>query len=85
MKTGTTDIHDGEIHIVFKIDQHPDYNSDNYDYDFSILTVDRIYFNERQKPIALVKDASETPTAGKYVRVMGWGNTMNPLVSLILN
>jgi hypothetical protein len=81
VKTGTTEVDDGEIHIVFKIDQHPKYNNLNYDFDFAILTTDRIYFNERQKPIALVKDSSETPASGQLVRVMGWGNTMNPLVS----
>jgi hypothetical protein len=80
VRSGSTEIDEGEIHKVLRIDQHPKYNNINYDFDFAILTVDRIYFNERQKPIVMVEDKTETPLTGDSVRVLGWGNTMNLLV-----
>lgn len=78
MKTGTSNIFDGDIHHVSEIHQHPQYKSYNFDYDFAILKLAYpMAFNNKQRPIALVDDEMDTPKTGETVRVLGWGDTMN--------
>jgi trypsin len=81
IKSGSKNVGEGETHYVAQITRHPHYNSDNFDYDFCILKIyGKIMLDATRKVISLPDENDETPV-GEFVKVLGWGNTMNPLES----
>ena len=64
-----------DIHTVFKITNHPKFNHDNADYDFSIMTLtSRITFSSKAAPICLPASVASLYT-GQVATVTGWGDT----------
>ena len=64
-----------DIHTVFKITNHPKFNHDNADYDFSIMTLtSRITFSSKAAPICLPASVASL-YIGQVATVTGWGDT----------
>ena len=64
-----------DIHIVFKIINHPKFNHDNADYDFSIMTLTSpITFSYKAAPICLPASVASL-YIGQVATVTGWGDT----------
>ena len=64
-----------DIQTVFKITNHPKFNHDNADYDFSILTLTSlITFSSKAAPICLPASVASLYT-GQVATVTGWGDT----------
>ena len=64
-----------DIQTVFKITNHPKFNHDNADYDFSILTLTfPITFSSKAAPICLPASVASLYT-GQVATVTGWGDT----------
>lgn len=67
--------------LVSNIYEHPKYNSTTFDYDFCILkTFARLSYDQTKQAITL-PDEDDVTRVGEFVRVLGWGNTMNPFES----
>lgn len=77
IRSGANKAGEGQKYFVYRIIDHPNYDSSNFDYDFSLLKIfGRIFYNEKQRAIKLPNEFDE-PIEGQSVRVLGWGNTMN--------
>ena len=64
-----------DIHTVSKITNHPKFNHDNADYDFSIMTLTSpITFSAKAAPICLPASVASLYT-GQVATVTGWGDT----------
>lgn len=62
---------------MYRIIDHPNYNKNTFDYDFSLLKIyGRIIYNAKQRAIKLPEENDQSKV-GQSVRVLGWGNTMN--------
>lgn len=80
LRTGSNHVGEGDLQVS-NIYQHPEYNSANFDYDFCILkTYLRLSYDETRRTISL-PDKNDVTKVGEFVRVLGWGNTMNPFES----
>ncbi|CAK1591243.1 unnamed protein product [Parnassius mnemosyne] len=63
-----------EVFRVININIHPQYTEANYDYDVSILTVEReIVFSDRVGPVCLPFKFLTNDFTGAKVTVLGWG------------
>ena len=74
---GEHDISDSvaDIHTVSMITNHPKFNHDNADYDFSIMTLTSlITFSSKAAPICLPASVASLYT-GQVATVTGWGDT----------
>ena len=74
---GEHDISDSvaDIHTVSMITNHPKFNHDNADYDFSIMTLTSlITFPSKAAPICLPASVASLYT-GQVATVTGWGDT----------
>ena len=77
VRSGSSKSGEGEKYFVNRIFDHPNYNSNNFDFDFSLLRIfGRIFYNKKQQAIKLPEDDDE-PIEGQVVRTLGWGETMN--------
>ena len=64
-----------DIHSVVKITNHPKFNHDNADYDFSIMTLTSpITFSSKAAPICLPASVASL-YIGQVATVTGWGDT----------
>jgi trypsin len=82
VQSGSKAVNEGKTYFVSHIFNHPKYESENFNFDFSLLRIfGKIFYNENQRAIALPEANDETPI-GSSVRVMGWGRTMNPNESM---
>jgi secreted trypsin-like serine protease len=60
---------------------HPKYDNSNFDNDFCILKIfGRLLFSATRKAVSL-PDEDDFTKVGEFVKVLGWGNTQNPLES----
>jgi trypsin len=74
VRSGSKTVGEGETHYVAQIIKHPDY-------DFCILRLyGKIFYDPTRRAIAL-PDEDDVTAVGEFVRVLGWGQTMNPLES----
>ena len=71
----TTDS-EADIRTISAITDHPDYDSsNNFAYDFSILTLaEPVTFTDKVSPACLPSDVSQD-YAGQEATVIGWGYT----------
>lgn len=71
----TTHANSGDLIQVSKIVQHPQFNMDNIDYDFSLLKLETsIKLSASKKPVSLPTQSEEIPDKTKCL-VSGWGDT----------
>jgi trypsin len=71
----------GDVLSVKRIVQHPSYNPNTIDYDYSLLELDGdISFDTTKQPVPL-PDQDEAIADGASTFVSGWGNTQNPAES----
>lgn len=81
IRAGSSKVGEGDLYYVSTIFDHPNYDNSNFDFDFSLLKLyGRIFYSETKRAIKLPEEDDETP-AGEFARVLGWGNTLNPLES----
>jgi len=76
-----TSNHDGTRHTVCKHVNHPAYNANSNDYDFSILHLDvPVELGPRAVPVCLPQSPFKGDFfVGKTLTVSGWGNTLTPV------
>lgn len=78
LRSGSQKAGEGESYYVSNVYNHPKYNSETFDFDFSLLKIfGKIFYNVNQRAIKLPDEDDETP-AGEFARTLGWGKTMNP-------
>lgn len=71
----TTHSNSGDLIQVKKLVQHPQFNMDNIDYDFSLLKLETIIaLSASKKPVSLPKQSEEVPDNTNCL-VSGWGDT----------
>uniref|UniRef100_A0A1L8DQH5 trypsin n=1 Tax=Nyssomyia neivai TaxID=330878 RepID=A0A1L8DQH5_9DIPT len=67
----------GEFFKVKKIHQHPKFNYNNIDYDFSLLELEEsVTFTSERFPVRLPPKGDDVPD-GALLLVSGWGNTQS--------
>ncbi|KXJ80213.1 hypothetical protein RP20_CCG025915 [Aedes albopictus] len=78
VRAGSSDRTDGGVVVnVISVNPHPEYDSDNYNYDFSLLELaESIGFSRSIEAIAL-PEADEAVEDGVMCTVSGWGDTKN--------
>ncbi|XP_058452709.1 trypsin-1-like [Malaya genurostris] len=68
---------EGRLIDINRIVQHPNYNSDSIDYDYSLLNLKEVIeFGSNAKPIALPKQG-EAVKDNTRCTISGWGNTQS--------
>ncbi|XP_063697121.1 trypsin-4-like [Culicoides brevitarsis] len=69
---------EGKIYQVSKITNHPKYNFETYDFDFSIVQLSSpISYSNKVQPVSLPEN-EEPEVEGTECIVSGWGLTNNP-------
>lgn len=67
----------GFILAVIKINSHPSFNQETFEYDFSILQVFGYFFTTSRMQIIPLPDANDSISNGSLGLVTGWGETRN--------
>lgn len=79
VRVGTNEVRNGGfLHQIEVIRQHPNYNSRNLDFDYSIFKIrDSFDFSVPQIGKVELPEFNYEFEAGTYCTVSGWGNTQN--------
>lgn len=63
----------GRLHSIDKMTKHPDFSFNDFDHDFSVITLNKeVEFGPRAQPIEV---SSGKHLGGTVARVSGWGRT----------